>query len=296
MIAESSRPLLEFAPAPAPSGWRPAFGVVVTLVALSAAAVTTLLVVVPSAINYRIGAGTLTIAARHGAFPTSRTVRLSDITNVEDVVLRDGRRTAGTSLPGFCAGHFRYAEIGPVWQATNCGRNVLLLRAAGAEKPILVSPRDPRAFREALATGGPGTFAPATVEPPRGWWVFTLLVAAPVLLAVLLPLLVFVAPGKLRYGIGPGVLEVRTLFRRRRFDLSAATARRVSPSRAFRIVGSAMPGYFTGTFWLEGARARVYATSLRHGMLVETPGRLFVTPADLDAFAEALSSAGARVE
>lgn len=67
-------------------------------------------------------------------------------------------------------------------------------------------------------------------------------------------------------------------------------------ARAFRIAGSAMPGCHAGPFWLEGARARVYATSLGRGMPIEFPTRPFVTAADPDGFTEALTWSGARVE
>lgn len=296
MLSESSWPLLEFFPEPASARWRTVFAVAVTLVAVAAASAALLLVAVPSAIEYRIGGESLTIAARHGAFPTARTVRLTEILAIEETTLAGGRRTAGTSLPGFCAGLFSYRNVGPVWQATNCGRDVLLLRVAGAEKPILVSPHDPGAFRAALAAGAPATFVPAAVGTPRGWWAFKLLAASPILLVALLPWMLFVAPGRLRYGVGPGVIEVRTLWRRRRFDLSAAHARGHAPSRSLKLIGSAMPGYYAGIFLLDGARTRVYATSLRKGILVEGTARLFVSPADPIAFMEALARAGARVE
>lgn len=296
VLSESSGPLLEFAPEPASARWRTTFAVIVTLVAAAASSTALLLVAVPSAIEYRVGGGSLTIAARHGAFPTARTIRLTDILAIEEATLREGRRTGGTSLPGFCAGHFTYPDIGSVWQATNCGREVLLLRVAGAEKPILVSPGDPHAFRATLAAGGPATFAPAAVGTPRGWWAIRLLAAAPAALVALLPWMLLVAPRRLGYGVGPGVIEVRTLWRRRRFDLSAARARSHAPSRSLKLIGSAMPGYYAGLFSLDGARTKVYATSLRKGILIEGTTRLFVSPADPVAFTKALTWAGAIIE
>ncbi len=71
-----------------------------------------------------------------------RRIPLADIASVQDVELEGGRRTMGTALPGYCVGRFRYANVGAVWQATDCSRRALLLQARGQDLPVLVTPPD----------------------------------------------------------------------------------------------------------------------------------------------------------
>jgi hypothetical protein len=130
-------------------------------------------------------------------------------------------------------------------------------------------------------------------------WTFALLL---VLAFSLIPLGLFlaayiaVAPRRLRYRIEPGVLIIRTWLVTRRFEISGAPARRWSPGRAFRIAGTAVPGYFAGLFRADGANVRMYATAERDGIAIAAGRTVFVTPPDNTAFLAALRAAGARAE
>jgi len=128
-----------------------------------------------------------------------------------------------------------------------------------------------------------------------GWTAIKVLAFAPLLLVPLLVATLFVAPGRLRYEVGQGELHVRMLAGTKRFPLAGATARRLTPGRIFKVAGNGLPGYYTGWYRLDGGSARVYATRLVDGVLLEGTKRVFVTPADVDAFVEELKRNGASV-
>jgi len=86
---------------------------------------------------------------------------------------------------------------------------------------------------------------------------------------------------------------VRTLIGAKRFALAGATARRCTPGRIFKVAGNGLPGYYTGWYRLDGGSVRVYATRLTDGVLLEGTKRVFVTPAEVDAFIAELKSNGA---
>jgi hypothetical protein len=61
-------------------------------------------------------------------FEGTRSLSLDEIASAEPVRLRGGMRVRGTGLPGYCAGHFRYQELGDVWQATDCSSRGVVIR------------------------------------------------------------------------------------------------------------------------------------------------------------------------
>jgi len=248
----------------------------------------------PTVLSYEIVSDRLAIYARAGLISHSRTVFLATIDEARPVRLAAGGiRVAGTGMPGFCAGRFHYPQLGSVWQATSCVADVVMLRVRGEDRLFLVSPAERFAFMDALRSRTPSTFPPASAGKWPLWWRLLL----PLLGLLPIPILVLflVGPARLGYRVDGGVLEVRTWLRRIRIPLQGARARRHHASRGWRLFGVRLPGYSAGWFRLDGKTTRVYATG-RDGVLIEGRQRLFVTPADSDAFLGALAEAGATVD
>jgi hypothetical protein len=251
------------------------------------------LVWLPRAIRYEVSADALRVRLRAGWWRTGREVPLAAITAARPIELGPGGRTAGTAMPGYCVGRFSYGGLGAVWQATSCGRAAVLIEAAGEERPIVLSPADRDAFLAALSSRRAATFAPPPGTRLPGWTVIRLLSLLPLLLVPLLIATFFLAPGRLRYEVGQGDLMVRTLAGTKRFPLAGARVRRCTPRRILKVAGNGLPGYYTGWYHLDGGSARVYATRLADGVLIEGAKRVFVTPVDTDAFIAALERNGA---
>jgi hypothetical protein len=244
--------------------------------------------------RYTVEGGALRVETGLGVI-LKREVALSAITGARVVSLRGGSRTAGTALPGHCSGRFHYPELGPVWQATDCGPSGVLVESTSAEPRILLAPPDPQAFLAALRAGTP--LEVSLPDPPMGGLRVFLYVLPIFLWASLASLLalVFVGPRRLRYTLSHGELEVRSLFSRRTFPTAGLRVRRHTPSFGLRLGGTALPGYYTGWYRVDGERTLVYATHHDEGALIEADRRCFLTPRDLDHFLEALAHEGARV-
>jgi len=246
----------------------------------------------PRTISYRIDDAVLTVEARYSVITERRRVALAEVERVEAVKLRGGKRLHGLAMPGFCVGTFSYDGVGRVWQATNCGPAALVVHGRGLDRPVVLTPPDRRAFLDAMAAGAELHATPAPVEAGEGMAIFRWALALALAGLPFLSALFFVAPGRLRYLVRPGELEVAGLVRRR-WPLAGVTVRRFRPTAAFRLMGTAVPGYYIGLFRMAGATVRVAATHLEEGVLVEAHPRLFVTPAEVDAFLAALEEAGA---
>jgi hypothetical protein len=266
--------------------------VMLAIVAVASVAVPGL-VWLPRAIRYEVSADALRVMLRAGWWRTGCEVPLSSISAVRPVELGHGRRTMGSAMPGYCVGAFTFDGLGPVWLATSCDRSAVLVEAAGQPRPVVIAPADRDAFLAALSSRRAATFAPSPGARLPGWTVIRLLSLLPLLLVPLLIATFFVAPGRLRYEVGQGELLVRTLIGTKRFPLAGATARRHTPRRIFKVAGNGLPGYYTGWYQLDGGSARVYATRLSDGVLIEGARRVFVTPADVDAFIAELARNGA---
>jgi hypothetical protein len=119
-----------------------------------------------------------------------------------------------------------------------------------------------------------------------------------VLSLLVLPLTLLGVGLKVWYRVGDGGLELPTLLGARRYALAGARATAVvRPRVALRVAGAALPGYYAGWFWMWGKLTRVWATRMDAGVRIDRAdgGCIFVTPADVPAFLEALSAAGVRV-
>lgn len=290
-------PCEKFAPQPNGSRWRLFWGVALTLVALVPAVFVSVLAFSGPSISYRIHSGVLDIHGGEGLLSNHRTVPLGAIRKSGEVRLEGGRRVFGTGMPGFCAGRFSFEGLGNVWQVTDCRRDVVVLRVDGEPLPILVSPPDHATFLAAMRERRDGDFSPGPVAAPA-WWrlfklaIFVVLVPA----AAYVPLAAFLAPVRLRYRVEDGNLEVQLLVSRRRFPLAGRSARRYTPARAWKLAGSGLPGYFAGTFSVDGQITRVYASVVKtEGVMIEGEPRIFVAPADTDGFRAALRRQGVRL-
>ncbi len=244
--------------------------------------------------TFRIAHGTLTIAGGPALLGEGRRdVALADVAELSIAHLPKGRRTFGTGLPHYCAGHFAYDGLGDVWQITDCSKDVVLIRVRGAVEPLLVTPENRDDFLAAVRAGRDGAWR----LPPGsggnglvGW-----LVMGASALCLFLATFFFVAGGRLRYEIDGATLVVRTWIVTKRFALADTTAQRHDGGLSLRLAGTALPGYFTGLFLMNGKRTRVYATNVKDGVLLEGPARVFVSPEDPAAFLAALRTHGVEI-
>ncbi len=246
-------------------------------------------------ITYQISDGRLKIESGD-RMSGSRVTDLDRITEARRVSLQGGRRTMGTALGGYCAGNFAYDNLGPVWQATDCGRDAVVLRAAAFDKPVVITPPDPAAFLQRLQAHEE-TFV--ALPPPDKTHVFILsAVVVPIALVtgVVVVLLLLVGPSRMVYRVGAGTLEVATMFSRKRWPTSGMKARRHRPGRMLKVMGSSAPGYYTGRFREAGESLHVYATDLKDVVIVECDRRLLLSPEHPEAFLDALERAGASVQ
>ncbi|MGZ6095339.1 MAG: PH domain-containing protein, partial [Polyangiales bacterium] len=199
--------------------------------------------------------------------------------------------TKGTAMPGYCVGHFSYADLGAVWQATDCSGRALLVRGK-TPTPLVLTPPDPEAFAASIAAGTETTI---TLAPPSSNpLAYAAAIALPVSLIVstLVVSLLLLGPKRMRYAIEGGELHVRTVFGHKRWPIREVRARRYRPARMWRVAGSAAPGYFTGLYREHGQSLRVYATDTSRGVLIESPERVFINPEDEVGFFAALEKAG----
>jgi hypothetical protein len=244
--------------------------------------------------SYRIADGALVLQSGD-LFSGTRSVQLRDVTDARVVGLHGGRRTAGTALPGFCAGRFKYPDLGPVWQVTNCGGRGVLVEVRGEERPIVISPPDPDAFLAHLHEGTPTV---VTLPPPDNGPIRALvfgLGSVGIVTVLMVSALMFLGPSRMRYLVGDGALEVRTLFGKKRWPTAGARAKGHTPAKLWRIGGSAAPGYYTGLFRESGETTRVYATDLSRVVLFEGPARVILSPEDRVGMLRALEEEGVAV-
>jgi hypothetical protein len=250
------------------------------------------LVWAPHGVELRVDSGRLEITT--GPAPISRrhVIDLNDVESVEETRLGQGRRVAGTSLPGYCVGRFRYDGIGSVWQATDCSRDVVILRRVG-DRPVVLTPPDPADFQRSIATGEAYRRSQPPPDTGRGWLLLKIFVLLMPLVGLLVPLIFFVAPARLSYRVESGGLAVTTLFGIRRFPTAGGTARPHTPRIGLRLWGTGAPGYYTGTYRVDGENTKVYTTSTGECVLIQGPGvRVLVNPEDRDGFLEAMHSMG----
>ncbi len=263
-----------------------ALGVVVVI----ALAIGATVLFAPSSVAYSVDGAHLHVEAALGPFADRADVVVD---RAERVTLGRGVRLRGTGRADYCAGWFRYAEIGEVWQATRCARDAVLVTGADGER-VLVAPADRDAMIGALERGDRATFE-AAAPPARGAGLE--LVAALVLL-VTAPMLAwtFARARALRYRVEPGVLAVPSMLGTLEVPIAGARVWRDRAGRRawLRVFGAGMPGLHLGRYRGEGRWLHVAATRLDDVVFVQSEGRcLVVSPEDPSAFIDALVEHGA---
>lgn len=273
-------------------GLQIALGLPLTLVVVLPTLFGVWLVWAPHVVELSIDEGWLHVSTAPAPISRHHSFDLTTVTAIDEITVSRGRKIAGTGLPGYCVGTFSYAETGRVWQATDCSRSVLVLRRAN-DNPVVLTPPDRDRFRAALENGGGYHESQTPPDAGRGWFLVKLLVLLTPLLGLLVPLIFFVAPGRLRYRVVSAGLEVITMLGTRRFATAGCTARPHRPKIGLRLWGTGAPGYYTGTYRLDGAYAKIYTTSVDEGVLIEGPGtRVFINPENESAFLQAIHTMG----
>lgn len=248
----------------------------------------------PMQVIYRISEGKLQVISGD-RMSGDRTVELSAITEARAVQLQGGRRTMGTAFSGFCAGRFEYANLGEVWQATNCSRSAVFVRASTADRPIVMTPPDPEGFVQRLRQGELTHIVLPAPDKTEIRLISLIVVPIAAITGVLVLLVISGGAEKLVYRVERGQLEVVTMFSRKKWSTAGMRARKYAPGRTLKLAGTAAPGYYTGRFRQDGTNTRVYATDLKQGVLIEASDRVYLSPESPDAFLQALERAGAEV-
>lgn len=247
----------------------------------------------PRALDYAIAGEHLAITSGFSVKPHRDVIALSDITDARAVDLAPGTRILGTSLPGYCSGRFRFPDLGSCTLVSNCGRRAVVLAVTGRPRPLVLTPAARSDFLSAIA--GEGRYKESSTPEATGSAMLglRLMTAAALLVTLLVPVLFFVTPNRLRYHVSPGQVEIHLTLTGKTFAVSNCLARRYSPETKARVIGTSLPGYHAGRFTLDGMATRVYATRLTDGVLIESPDlRLFLTPEDPNAFLESLRALG----
>lgn len=278
-------------PAPATGPWMRRVTLGLLLITMCVIPVAFFMLTAPAHVGYVLTTAELRMEAKLGPLDTGKSISRADIRGAAPITLGAGRRVAGTGRGDLCSGHFRYADIGDVWQATTCGASAVRLDTA--DGVVVVTPADAPAFIAAVTTHSTGEFPAAQPlssgrAPP---WVVPLLVLAGV--GGVLAFRRGTRP--LVYEIVGSELIVPAHLRSVRVSLSGATVERRVLSRAIRLAGTGLPGFRLGHFWSDVGRHHVAATDLSHGLLVRGARMVYITPEDVEGFLAAAKSAGATV-
>ena len=298
-------PLLrDFDVEPGPVVMRRAMGVVV-LVVMSVgitllASIAYTLAAPGAGITYEVTDTDLLLTPGDSFFRSTKAIPLADIVAKKPVALRGGFRVMGTALPGYCVGHFTYDALGTVWQATDCSSAALALTVRGEPHPLVLTPPSPASFVNALDAREPLRIQ---IGNTNAFPVALLLLGSLLFVAIpttgYLVAVSFSRTARMRYYVGARRFEVRTLLRHRHWPTAGMRAKKHTARFGFRLFGTALPGYLTGWFIVDGARTVVYATGRRNGVLLENEAektRIFVTPRDPDAMLAALELAGVAID
>jgi len=277
-------------------GLQLAIGLPLSIVALLLTLFAVWLVWAPQIVALQVDGGQLHVTTAPAPLSRHHSFDLATVVAVEETQLGHGRRTAGTSLPGYCVGNFSYDGLGGVWQATDCSRDVLVLRRNG-DKPVVLTPPDRDRFRAALETGSGYHERQPPPKPGKGWIFIKLMVLLAPLAGIAVPVIFLVAPSRLRYRVVSAGLEIKTMLGTRRFATAGCTARSHLPRVSLRLFGTGAPGYYTGTYRVDGANTKIYTTSVKEGVLIQGPGvRVFVNPEDEAGFLHAIRTMGGATE
>lgn len=249
----------------------------------------------PHHVLYRMDESTVVVEADAGRWHQGTAFDRADIREAREVRLTGGRRTNGTAIAGYCQGSWRYDTLGAVWQATTCGADAVAIEVSGRDpQTVVLTPADRAGFLAALATpGSVSDWDPAPAEESLGFlWVLPVVMLAGVGTLVLV---VMKIARPLVYEIDGSELVVPAHFSPVRVPLAGATVKAEALGWAWRVAGSALPGFYLGLFARKEGRFHAAATDRKDGLFVEGGGkRVYVSPADPAAFVAALEAVGAR--
>lgn len=259
----------------------------ILVLTLGGASLATVLLLGPTTVVYTVSPEAVRVDASVGPFDQGRSIRRADITRVTPVDLRGGHRVAGTALPDYCQGRWRY-DFGVVWQATTCAPTGVLIETA-AER-VVVAPRDSAAFIAAVSAGQVGEFLPVP-GAPRGrlQWLGLLPIAIFVSFTAL-----FFRIRRIEYAIEHGALRIPAHLRTLEIPLAGARVKQHTPARMWRVAGTGLPQLYLGLYRLDGRNMHVAATRTGDGVLIEGERTAWITPEDPARFVEEAVRAGAR--
>lgn len=252
----------------------------------------------PAGLSVSLGVGRIDIPAEE----------IAAVTYVEDPPRM--RRSRGAGLSGFQMGWYRLADYGPVYRLTTQSRPVVYVdtkpdaERARSDTRYVLNPEDAEKFvslLESARAGASDAFGgeQVTFRAPTTRSVFadplliiSVIISVPV--AVALPIIIRKGRTSLTYRVGPEGISVRHFGTRRyRWDRVRSVRRIDEPfSRMWRLMGAALPGYYTGDFTSrELGAVKVYATRLQPPLvLLETRiGKVLLSPEDVDGFMDAVA-------
>ncbi len=274
-------------------GLRLVLGVIFSALGIGGAAFGAAVVWMPRSLIYEVTADQVVITSGLKIHPTRRDIPLASITSATAIQLKKGKRINGTSLPGFCAGHYRFPDLGDCTLVSTCARDAVILRTGDGERPVVITPGQREAFLRSLTGNGMYNEKALFDDAGSAWLGIKVVTSVAAAATLFIPLIFFISPLRLRYHVTPGHIEVNLTFSSKRFSVSNCIARPYSPETSSKVIGSSLPGYHSGRFSLDGMATRVYATRLTDGILIESPDlRLFLSPEDPHAFLEALRALG----
>lgn len=274
-------------------GLRLALGIVISLLAIGGATIGAAAIWLPRTLSYDVDADRLVVTLGMKLRPKRWEITLSGVESARAVRLAPGKRVAGTSLPGYCTGHYRFPNLGDCTLASTCRPEAVIVEIRGWRRPLVVTPCDREAFLTALS--GDETYGETVLfdDESNVWLGLKVLMALGVAATLIIPLVFFLSPARLRYRVTSGHVEVDLTFSAKRFSVTNCIARLYSPETSSKVIGASLPGYHSGRFSLDGMATRVYATRLTEGILIESSDlRLFLNPEDPHAFLEALRAMG----
>ena len=272
---------------------RLALGALLSILAIGGAAFGAAVIWLPRSLGYEVADGQVVITSGLDIRPTRLECPLNSITSATVVRLRPGKRVNGTSLPGYCTGHYSFPDLGDCTLASTCSPDAVVLHVSGGDRPIVITPGQRETFLAALTGHGHYSERVLFDDDSSVWLGLKAMTALGVAVTLIVPLLFFLSPSRLRYRVTPGHVEIDLTFSTKRFSVSNCIARIYNPETSSKVMGSSLPGYHSGRFSLDGMATRVYATQLAEGVLIESPDlRLFLNPEDPHAFLEALRALG----
>lgn len=267
-------------------------GLFLSLLAIGGGAFGAAVIWLPRTLSYEVSGTEVTVTSGLAVRPKRMVLPIESITSADAVRLHQGSRRSGTTLPGYCAGHYRFPNLGHCSVASDCSPEAVVLKTDDA-RPLVITPGQREPFLSAVV--GQGRYRETITVTAEGplWTTLKTMTLIGLLVTLFVPVIFFLSPGRLRYRITSGHVEVDLTFGAKRFSVSRCLARPYTPESASKTIGSSLPGYHSGRFSMDGMATRVYATRLTDGVLIEGPDlRLFINPEDPHAFLEGLRVLG----